>query len=783
MGTPRVLGVLEIVRRYIVRRFCLCSRCVCVCEQKPPACRAALLGELHARQGVRELTTRLGGRLRNCDSDVRSTIDGLFEVVRHAQDAGTRLGVLNAMGAAVLGPHGPSVAHTIRILGLAARPGSDVAGDDAVMRQVARMLCHATGAAAAENVDGAIEAIFWAADMHGEGEVTDAIVRELGAAMRWIADGSMETAMSRLLDIAEDGNERDSDLAIAMLFSVLKQATNLRVAGLVGRIMRSAQAWAEVEQERLLFTVESWLIGHSEKALARRIVRALAEEFPALRDAGFSHMLVGSLIHVLEESFTDELQRPTLDALEQIARSSQDEAVHIKIVEAMHMGLWLGTVSSDQVILAMRSLVDIGKRASSSRVKLNVVDALWHHIWERAGAEQWSVKVMQLAATGMAEVARTSDDMTLHEAFVMNCAEMWTKRPITSVKGVVLQALGICTAVDDPRSAAAVVGNVSTVVLRSSQQGNFPRAIEWLVNDIFFRANHAIVKQVVMDAVSSLGTSETIVPTVDILHRMLLDSDSSEQRSILRTVAAHLVDRCSSRAAKRITPRLATFILEDRLSWVKQEVIGWLAAGLKRRAEGLKVLDVFIHTLLDVGLDAPEAYVKARVLEELRAMISARGTSRESRMLAASGLVRIALRSKKPTIQMPVVEMLGDFLVGTDARWARFAVRSLIKLADGAECSDVGHALGKRLAIAVLGRDCESAKLAIDGLMQHASASGDTEFREQTWGIITSACHRPVLPEVRMELEAARDELLRLREATLQEENRKAEAKPFASAA
>lgn len=132
---------------------------------------------------------------------------------------------------------------------------------------------------------------------------------------------------------------------------------------------------------------------------------------------------------------------------------------------------------------SMRSLVEIGSRSRSSRLKHSVLDALWHHTTFRAGIPRWTPRLLRSAVDGMARVSRSCDDPLVRQSLTMRCAEVWTKQSAHTVRSAVLDALGIRTAVSDPRSAAAIVDQVGEVALHSSNAVYFHRGVNWLAQE------------------------------------------------------------------------------------------------------------------------------------------------------------------------------------------------------------------------------------------------------------------------------------------------------------
>lgn len=192
------------------------------------------------------------------------------------------------------------------------------------MWQTARMLCHAIGAASPGNVVRAIDALFRLMCANREAGLADMIVSELGDAMCWVNDRSMDVALAKLLDIAADGTMHDCDLAIAMTCSAIQQSTVLRISRIVARVMLAAETWGAFGQERLLGSMEAWLLKKPGVETAQRVIWAYSEHFLSLRDRAFSRMLVASLVHILGETSTDAMRRHLLDALEVITiRSSR----------------------------------------------------------------------------------------------------------------------------------------------------------------------------------------------------------------------------------------------------------------------------------------------------------------------------------------------------------------------------------------------------------------------------------------------------------------------------
>lgn len=323
---------------------------------------------------------------------------------------------------------------------------------------------------------------------------------------------------------------------------------------------------------------------------------------------------------------------------------------------------------------------------------------------------------------------------------------------------------------------------VGALVLRSSQRADVARAIDWLVQDVLARSEDPVVQRAALEAGVALAASDRIAGAMEVLYGTLIEDWADTAMVGLRRFAAHLLSRCSIRGVSRATQRLVQLSVESRMSWPKQEMVGWLAGAFARAAYG-RTAHTIAAGLVEMGLRSAveEVGVKLLVVQELRSIASLPGSRRSAR-IAVEGLAQIALTSGSPEVELPVVDALDD-LARSEGTWqARLAIRCLLKMAMATESSDLGHALGRRLADVVLRSALVNAKIAVRGLLK-ASAQGDTAFREQSWGTLKSALDRPVHPAIRAELRRALSELMRMREEALQETNAKPEARAIAPAA
>lgn len=727
----------------------------------------------------RDFLASLGGALRSCEADMRPVVDELLKALPTVREQDTQAAIVDALGAAALGPDSISAGHAIWALGQAAQL-EGVAVDHGSVWDIVQCLCRAIGGAAPANAKAAVKALMWTLVHHSDGNLSDMAIVEVGAALQQDSTGGAAAALLELIKMVEASEENDGgEVALSMLCSAVRHGTATTVGAIIAAILRAAQAWEIGSQQRLLQELESWLVESSphDRDAGRVVLEVVADRFQGLDDPEFRQMLVVTLTRVLDESFTAGLERPAISALGRVAARSSDQALERQVVDTLHMGLWLGTVDGRNVVHAMRALVRIGTASSSANVKRSVVDALWHHIWDRAGSGIWSARVVEYAVGGMGKVAGTTNETAVQEATTMNLAEIWTKRPLPEVRRKVLGALRI----DGARGGTAeIVERVGGVIANSIHHRYLARAVDWMLQEELCSSEDEVVRRAVVDVIASLGTPARIELTLEALLQDLAEAWEGPQRDGLRRFVEALLVRCSLKSVKRAVAQLTAAASERTQARVQRELVGWLVGTLRVHPDA-RAAGAIVSGLVELGITTPSVGLKAQIVTDLRSALG--GLPDANRRTATAGLVRIAMWSRAAEVELPVAEALGDQASSGDARRKRSAIRSLAKLASTTDSADVGQALANRLAGAMRDGDEANARLALRGLLE-ASAQGNADFLEQSWAMAVNIWQRPM--QLALPLEELADalvELMRRREEQMDRDSRRPEARNSAHAA
>mmetsp|Transcript_125110 Transcript_125110/g.361956 ORF Transcript_125110/g.361956 Transcript_125110/m.361956 type:complete len:836 (-) Transcript_125110:53-2560(-) len=656
-----------------------------------------------SRHAVRQVAERLGDWLRACESDASIVADHLSQVLACARDEATQFAVIGALGSMALGSQQATAARAIAALqqaaGLEAFHPSTLATDGT--QEITRMLCYAMESPAQRNVEAAIDALLWVLDAHDDPFLDEWAQREIGIVLGYVSERNFEVALAKLLQVVERGDQRNVDTAIEVVNVAIKNAASPRLRSIVCTLVEASGHIEPRRYKRLFDNLEIWLIEHPVSDESRVVLEALATVFPETLDDDLRDILVGVVTHVFEESLADDLERPALDALAKMASESDSEDVHERIIDTLHMGLWLGTIGPRNIVRCMQALTKVGIATFSMEGKRSVVSALSHCLWDRAGNEAWLAALAELAISGMAQINASAGDH---------------------------------------RSMVAIVEQVGTSVLRGSQRLYIARAIDWLVRDVLSLPEDDRARPAALEAGAVLASSDRIEDTVSSLYEILIEDWSDRESGSLEEFAVFLLSRCSVKGIRRAARKLMQLTVGSHTAWAKYEVVKWMSRALAR-ADQDRVAQVIIR-----------------------------------------GLAEIAVRARSMGVELLAVDALTQVVSSADPLKARAAIRSLLKVALETEAPDLGQVLGRRLADIVLSENVVHAKIAIRGLLEVSGRSG-AAFREQSLDTFVTAGHHPVQPAIRAELQSAIQEMMRLKEQALRDENSRPEARNTAPAA
>jgi len=524
------------------------------------------------------------------------------------------------------------------------------------------------------------------------------------------------------------------------------------------------------------------LIERPPARVGKVVLGAVARVAREAADVDFQLLLAGVLVRAFEESISEELERPALQALRSLACLSEEEAVQTKVVDALVRGMWLGTVAgSHNLVRTMQALGQIGAVSSSVEVKRSAVDGLAQCIFEIPADPSWHGYRTELAVNEIAKVAATSEHHTLRGSLVMSCAETWTQRPTPSVQEAVLRALNLSASDDDvhgesPGLTMQIVRLVGLEIMHSTQQAFVTRALDWLVVGVLAGSNSSEVRSVVLEAGSWLASSDRVEVALESLYQIVVEGWEGAERESFRDFAAGMLASCSSQGLRKASGALVRLASERRLTWVKKEMVSWLGLALGKTTQE-SVARSIVDGILEMALrgNRTEESVKVRVIGELIPVLQA--PTLEIVKLAMAGLVQIALSCGDSAVALPVVEALADRAHSEDLQVARSAVRNLAKLAGETDNVEVRMSLAQRLGSLLLTSD-----LVMCGVIA-GSAHVDAAFHEHVEAALDVAMQRAPHMELRVELEDASLSLSRIAEQRLQDANDAPEAKGFAPAA
>lgn len=705
----------------------------------------------------------------------------LSESLRVVRDEGARAALIQAIGGAALCPKQAVAMAALESLDLAAQ----LTVDEADMGAIARALSSAVQSRSPAIVGKSVKTLLRALSMHGGGSALSVARYELPRLLRGVADRSVVAAVDAVLLACEGPVRRRRDMATKLMAALLLHGSRPRTALVVHTVLWGTAQWEEGRRRFLLEQINGALVQHVPVGDIAGALNAFADVSQNLRDKELRWVAARFVVHIFERSRNDETQRLALGALAKITTGFADEPVQQRIVESIHTSLWLGAFRSDTVGDAFRVLVSLGASSSAGVVKRGVVNALAHCLWESSGSVGWFSAHVNVTVGNMSAVA-ASGGPAERAALVVSLAEVWTRRRQASVRRAVARALAeaapalpqqqIEADTADDAAIVMIVDQVSAAVFSGARGDAFSRGLEWLISDVMLSKEGA-VREASLRATAVLAATDRLGGVVEALALSLLEERVDSPHDGRKRFAIHLLTLCNLAGVKRAVDRLVLFCRERPCAVVQQEVVAWLGGALLTAATA-PVAAVLVQGLADMGTaPAADAELREGVVLHLRLVLSA---TRHKRVVV-SGLVGVALGSSAVEVDLSVTSALQVVAVDEDEQLARAALHGLAKIAATTRSAELRADVVRLLSAVATGADVPRARAAVSGFVT-AAQWGAEDFRESCWEALLAMRWRAD-PALRSSLGWATVAVMRMRERSLQLDNRRRQASGPAPAA
>jgi len=522
-------------------------------------------------------------------------------------------------------------------------------------------------------------------------------------------------------------------------------------------------AWDASDRRRVLAMLSKNIVESTSLVVARRVLIAIALSFPGLLDSSFRLSVLRTVLRVLQDSRTPDLEGAALDCLERLASSCKAISDQELLIKSVCHKLKTDGICTINIARVVRLLTQVGAAVRSAIAKAQAVEGIASLVQDMFMADSLDEAAGILAIDGVLVVAATSSGAVVQQTMTISLAEIWTRHTSPALKKRILVALRVNVSEVNASTSAEIVNSVASSMLHGHSSVYIARVVEWLVLYMLPLARDRHVRRAVMDISSNIAVTTHVVAAIEAMYALLVTADDFDHhvQDSVRALATHVLSRCSGKGAKVACERLLGLVAESPPAGVAEELVRWLAGAYSEGAQHAQ--RTVVRTLsamaarkaLDIGTET-------RLLRTLHHVLFA-STCRIVSRVAMKGLVSVALCGAHAVAKLQAVEVVGAAAVRPGARCARLAIHSLERLAAQKDSAEVQRSAVRHLARAATRLEALLARAALAGILS-ACRRGDADV----WEHVLALAHGREGPRIKEELAEALQELMHRKEEALQ---------------